>query len=130
MAIRVRYDIKVTLSESTSESNELGKTTPWIGVNDQQEDGGTWSQTIPGLTTDLLVDINGLADATFLGIKTDREIILKKNAAGGEPWTITPLGIGAEDGVFIVSTTGVTSLYISNAGAADAKVTFQVAGTN
>jgi len=130
MAVRIRLDIKVTISENPSESNELGKTTPWVGVNDQQEDGGSWSQTIAASTVDQLVDLNGLVDGTFLAIKTDQIIDIKKNAAGGEPWTIQPLGVGALDGFFIISTTGVTELYVSNAGAIDAKVTFMVAGTN
>lgn len=130
MAVRIRFDIKVTISENPSEANELGKTTPWVGVNDQQENGGSWTQTIAAGTVDQLVDLNGLADGTFLAIKTDETIDIKKNASGGEAWTIQPLGVGALEGFFIVSTTGVTALYVSNASAADATVTFMIAGTN
>ena len=130
MAVRIRLDIKVTISENPSEANELGRTTPWVGVNDQQENGGSWTQTIAAGTVDKEVDINGLADATFLAIKTDQTIDVKKNAAGGEPWTVRPLGVGALDGVFIISTTGITSLFISNSSSKDAIVTFMVAGTN
>jgi hypothetical protein len=130
MAVRIRHDIKVTISENPSEVNELGKTTPWVGVNDQQENGGSWTQNIAASTVDQLVDMNGLADATFLAIKTNETITIKKNGAGGEAWTIQALGVGSLDGFFVVSTTGVTSIYVSNAGAKDATVTFMVAGTN
>ncbi len=130
MAVRIRLDIKVTISENPGEANELGRTTPWVGVNDQQENGGSWTQTIDAGTVDQLVDLNGLADGTFIAIKASETITVKKNAAGGEPWTVQALGVGALDGFFIVSTTGVTSLYVSNSGSKDAIVTFMVAGTN
>ena len=130
MAVRIRLDIKVTISENPSEANELGRTTPWVGVNDQQENGGSWTQTIAAGVVDLPVDLNGLADGTLIAIKTDQAIDIKKNAASGEAWTVRPLGVGALDGFFIVSTTGVTSLFVSNSGGKDAIVTFMVAGTN
>ena len=130
MAVRIRLDIKATISENPGEANELGRTTPWVGVNDQQENGGSWTQNIAAATVDQLVDLNGLADGTFIAIKTDETIDIKKNGAGGEVWTIQALGVGALDGFFIISTTGVTSLYVSNSGAKDATVTFMVAGTN
>lgn len=130
MAIRIRLDIKVTMSENPSEANELGRTTPWLGVNDQQENGGTRTQTIAAAVVDQEISLNGLADGTFVAIKTDQTISVKKNSAGGEPWTVQALGVGALDGFFIVSTTGVTSLFVSNAGAKDAIVTFMIAGTN
>ena len=130
MAVRIRHDIKITISENPSEINELGKTTPWVGTNDQQENGGSWTQNIAASVVDQLVDLNGLADATLLAIKSDETISIKKNSAGGEPWTIQALGVSSLDGFFVISTTGVTSLYVSNAGAKDATVTFMVAGTN
>lgn len=130
MAVRIRHDIKITLSENPSEVNELGRTTPWVGVNDQQENGGSWTQNIAASTVDQLVDLNGLADATLLAIKTDETIDIKKNGAGGEVWTIQALGTGSLSGFFVISTTGVTSIYVSNSGAKDATVTFMVAGTN
>jgi len=128
MAIRVNFEILLQLSETTQESKELGKTSPWRGTNDQQINGGTFLQRIAAGASDVLVDLNGLANGTLLGIKSSEEITIKKNSAVGEAWTIKPLGIGALDGVMLITTTGVTSLYVSNAGSIDADVTFAFAG--
>ena len=128
MAIRTTFEILVQLSENTQEMKELGKSPPWKGTNDTQDNGGTWRQRIAAGTTDLAVDVNGLSNARFIAIKSDQEITIKKNSAGGEAWTIRPLGSGALEGVFVASTDGVTALYVSNAGSIDAEVVFSVAG--
>lgn len=128
MAIRVKFSVDLQISESSQGQKELGKTAPWAGTNDQQDNGGTWRQRIDAAASDILVDLNGLATGTLIAIKSDQEISVKKNSAGGEPWTIKPLGTGALDGVFLITTDGVTSLYFSNAGSLDAEVTISVAG--
>jgi hypothetical protein len=64
----------------------------------------------------------------MIAIKSNQEISVKKNGAGGEAWTIRPLGTGATDGIFVITTDGVTSLYLTNAGGLDADVTFSIAG--
>jgi hypothetical protein len=128
MAIRVKFDIDLQLSESSQGQKELGKSPPWSGINDQQDNGGTWRQRIDAGDTDILVDLNGLANGRLIAIKTDQEISVKKNSAGGEAWTIRPLGTGALDGIFMITTDGITSLYLTNAGSLDAEVTFSIAG--
>jgi len=128
MAIRVKFEIDLQVSENAQGQKELGKTAPWTGTNDQMDNGGTWRQRIDAGDTDVLVDINGLANARMIAIKSSEEISVKKNSAGGEAWTITPLGTGATDGVFVVTTDGVTALYLTNAGSLDADVTFSVVG--
>lgn len=128
MAIRVKFEVLLQLSETTQEGKELGKTSPWQGTNDQLENGGTWRQRIDAGATDIEVDLNGLANARLLAIKTDQEITVKKESAAGEPWVIRPLGTGALDGIFLITTDAVTKLYLTNAGSLDAEVTFSVAG--
>lgn len=129
MAIRVKYTIELSLSESTADAKELGQSPPWKGTNDLQDDGGTWRRRIPASTADVEIDINGLANAHLVAIKSNKEITVKKNAATGEPWTVRPLGSSAApDGIFVVTTDAVTKLYVSNPGAEDAEVTFSVAG--
>jgi len=128
MAIRVTFELLLQLSENTQELKELGKTAPWKGTNDLLENGGTWRQRIDAGATDVSVDLNGLATGRMVAIKTDQEITVKKNGAGGEPWTIKPMGTGALDGVFFATTDSVTSLFLSNPGAIDAEVTIAVAG--
>ena len=92
------------------------------------DEGGTWRQKIVAGATDVAVDLNGLANGRVLAIKSNQQITFKKNNAGGEPWTIRPLGTGALDGVFYATTDGITSLYFSNAGSLDAEVTISLAG--
>lgn len=127
MAIRVNFEAKLEISETTGEGKELGKA-DWNGKNDEQQNGGSFLQTIVAGSTDVLVDLNGLSDGALVGIKTDQEISIKKNSAAGEAWTVKPLGVGALSGIFIVTTTGVSSLYVSNSGSLDAEVTFVFAG--
>ena len=130
MAIRVKFELDLQISENSLGQKELGKTAPWSGTNDLQDNGGTWRQRLDAGATDVLVDLNGLATGRLIAIKTDQEITVKKDSAGGEPWTIRPLGTGALDGVFMITTDGVTSLYVSNAGSLDAEVTFSIAGVS
>lgn len=128
MGIRVNFQVDLSLSENTTEAKELGATPPWKGKNDQLEAGGTWRQRVDASTVDLEIDINGLANGRLLAIKTNKAISFKKNSSSGEAWSIRPLGTGATDGIFLITTDGITSLYLSNAGAEDAEVTFVVAG--
>lgn len=128
MSVRVYFEIELSVSEDTLGQNELGKTPPWKGKTDVLDNGGTWRQRVLAGATDVAVDLNGLSNANLVAIKTTQEISIKKNSAGGEEWIIKPLGTGATDGVFMVTTDGVTSLYISNAGSIDAEVTFSLGG--
>ena len=95
-----------------------------------QDNGGTWRQRFDAGATDVEVPLAGLVTGHLIAIKTDQEISVKKNAAVGEPWMITPLGTGATDGIFMITTDGVTSLFITNAGGLDAEVTFSIAGVS
>lgn len=128
MSIRINYNIEVSLSESLYQIKELGQTTPWKGVNDQCDDGGTWRRTIVAGAVNVAIDINGLANGRLIAVKTTAAITLKRNVTGDTGWPIRPLGVGATDGIFICSTDGLTSLYVSNSGTVDAEVTFVVAG--
>lgn len=128
MAIRVKFEVSLQISENSQGQKELGKTAPWCGTNDLQDNGGTWRQRLAAGDTDILVDLNGLANGRLIAIKSNQEILIKKNSAGGEAWTVRPLGTGATDGIFVITTDGVTSLYLTNAGGLDADVTFSIAG--
>lgn len=130
MAIRVKFELDLQISENSKGQKELGKTAPWSGTNDQQDNGGSWRQRLEAGSTDVLIDLNGLATGRMIAIKSDQEISVKKNSAVGEAWLITPMGTGASDGIFVITTDGVTSLYVSNAGSLDAEVTFSIAGVS
>lgn len=128
MAVRVSFQVELSISETTDSLNELGKTPPWKGKADVLDNGGTWRQRIAAGATDLEIDLNGLSNGRLLAIKTSQEITIKKNANTGEAWTIRPLGVGATEGIFVSTTDGITSLFVTNAGSLDAEVTFSLAG--
>lgn len=128
MGVRVSFEIGIQISENSQELKELGKTPPWSGKTDLLDDGGTWRQRILAGAVNVAVDLNGLANGRLIAIKTTQTITVKKNASGGEPWTIRPIGAGALDGVFCVTTDGITSLHFSNPGSLDAEVTISIAG--
>lgn len=130
MGIRVKFEVQLQLSETTQEGKELGRTSPWSGTNDQQDNGGTWRQRLDAGAADVEVDLNGLASAQLIALKSDQEITFKKDSAAGEVWTLRPLGTGALDGVLLLTTSGITKLYLSNAGSLDAEVTISVAGVD
>jgi len=128
MAVRVSFEIDLRVSENTQALSELGKTPPWKGKSDVLDNGGSWRQRILAGATDVAIDLNGLSNGKLVAIKTTQEISIKKNDAGGEAWIISPLGVGAVEGVFVVTTDAITALYVTNDGALDAEVTFSIAG--
>lgn len=130
MPVRATFEVLVQISENTSELKELGKSPPWRGTSDLQENGGTWRQKVAAGAVNVPVDLNGLANARFLAIKTNQLITFRKNSTAGETWTIRPLGSGALDGVFFCTTDGISSLFFSNPGTLAAEVTISLAGVN
>lgn len=128
MSIRVNYNINLSLSETTLEQKELGMTPPWVGTNDQLDDGGTFRRRITAGSVDVQVSLLGLSNGRLLAIKTTQQISFKKNSNSGEAWTIRPLGTGALDGIFLCTTDAITSVYVTNSGTLDAEVTFSVGG--
>lgn len=128
MSITVNINVDLSVSETSLENKELGQTSPWQGTNSQLDDGGSFRRKITAGSTDVAVPMLGLTNGRLLGIKTSQTISIKKNSSGGEPWTIRPLGVGAQDGMFLVTTDGITTVYVTNAGSLDADVTFIVGG--
>jgi len=128
MSIRANFNIDLSLSETTLEQKELGMTPPWVGTNDQLDDGGTFRRKITAGSTDVAVPLLGLSNGRLLAIKTTQQISFKKNSTAGEPWIVRPLGVGALDGIFLTTTDAITSIYITNSGTLDAEVTIAVGG--
>ena len=128
MSCRVTFEVLVQISENHLELKELGKSPPWRGTCDLNDDGGTRKQKLISGATDVQVDLNGLVNGRMLAIKTNQEISFKRNSTGGEPWTVRPMGFGAHEGVFFATTDGITALYFSNSGDLDAEVTISLAG--
>lgn len=127
---RIKFTFDFSISEDQTAGRELGQSPPWQGVTDAIADGGTFRRKILAHATDVLVGINGLSGLNWLAIKSDQTITFKKNSTMGEPTTLEALGVGAMDAILIMTTAGITSLYVSNPGATDAEVTFSMAGSD
>ena len=127
--MRVRFDIELSLSENSTEAKDIGNATLWKGVNDLMNDGSARKITLAGSASNVEVNLNGLSAARLIGIKTNKTITIKKNSTSGEPWSIQSLGTGALDGIYFITTAGITSLYLSNSTAETASVILFLAGT-
>jgi hypothetical protein len=127
---RIKFNLQWSVSEDSTGGRELGQSSPglWYGVNDQQDDGGTFSQQINASASNVLVPIFGLETATFLAIISDQTITISLNSTSNAPITLQPLGVGAPYAFWIGTLTDVTALYVSNPGSVNATVTFTIVG--
>jgi hypothetical protein len=130
---RIKFDFKWDISEDANGGRQLGSSDPrtgWFGVTDAVDNGGTYSCVILAGATNVPMALNNLANVNLLLIKSDQTIVFTKNSTSGEPTTLQALGAGATDALMAMTTTGITSLYISNNGSINANVVISVAGTD
>lgn len=134
MAVRVRYKVTVSISSTTAEEKDLANQTYEI-ANDALGEGGTVKYKVIAGATDLPIQFGQVASVKFLLIRTQAKdptqnpvaLTFKKNSNVGEAIVVAPLATEAE-GHMLLSTDGITSLYVSNAGAVDMEVTLIMAG--
>lgn len=135
MTVRVRYAITLGVSSTTAEEKDLGNGKFEV-VDDQQGEGGAWKTTLPKNTSDFQLKLDNIDDACFLFLRTTSKdptldpvtITMKRNVIGGEAVPITPLGL-AKEGHLLMSTSGLTALYLTNPSTTtDMEVTVFVAG--
>ncbi len=121
MAARTRYRVAVAISSNPdNEERDLGNTVSEV-VNDALGDGGTWQNVLPANATDVPVQLTQVSTARFVYLRAFANdpnqnpgpITLKKNSVGGESWTVEPLP-NAKEAQFLISTNGITGLYLSN----------------
>lgn len=134
MSIRVRYKLAVALSSSSSEEKDLGNYSYEV-VNDEQGEGGTWKTTVANGATDVQIQLGNVAAGQLLVVRTAAKdptespgaIQLKLNGTGTDPITVDPLG-STKEGLFMVTTTGLTTLHVSNPGSVVMEITVSAAG--
>ena len=135
MSVRIRYSLKVQISsDATVEDKDLGNASYEV-VSDEYNEGGLREFVLAAGSSDVAVALGNISAAAFLAIRTRArdpledpvEVTVKRNTVGNEEIPITPLSETAE-GHLLMSTSGLTALYASNAGSVDMKLAVAVIG--
>jgi len=134
MSVRVRYSLTAAVSSSTSENKDLGDGSFEV-VDDSQGEGGARKITLPGSAVDVLVNLCDVTDAKFFLLRATpkdanndcHEVKIRLNSPTGDEIPIKPLGTGKE-AYLMMTTDGLSSLYVTNTGSTDMSLTLFVAG--
>lgn len=134
MAVRIRYKITAYVSSTTAEEKDLANQT-WEVMTDTQGEGGSWKSTILPGDTNVPVLLGNLAIAKCLIIRTISKdptqlpvaLTFRRETTGGEAFIVAPLG-DAKEGHFLMSTSSLTALFVSNAGTVPMEIVVIAAG--
>ena len=133
-SLRIRTRVQVSLSSSEQEERDLGY--PWLDVvNDVLTEGGSQKTYVPVGATNVSLPLGGVAEVKYLYIRTNARdpnetpvtLTFRKNSTGGEAIDVVPMGSSGK-GILLLSTQGITALYVTNAGAVNMDVLYSVAG--
>jgi hypothetical protein len=125
--VRARVDLHVYISSTTAEERDLGK----IETNqfsDVSADGGVYKTTLPANAANVQLRMGNLGAVALLAIRTESvdptlvpsQVNIRKNSNQGEETAILPFQDGSglgKCGIYVVTTTGITSLFASNMSA-------------
>ena len=131
---RIRYSIQASVSSTSAEEKDLGNVSYEV-VNDDPGEGGVRKTLLAAGATDVSVMMNEISAARFVLIKTNTvdptdtlgAITVKKYAIGGEEITVEPLP-GATEAHMLLSTSGITDLFATNALTVDVYITVMAVG--
>lgn len=134
MAIRIRLGVNVAISSTTAEDKDLGYSQYEI-VSDAQNEGGNWKTRLAAGAVNIQAQLGNIASVKFLSIKTTVAnpldtpglVQVRKDSPSGEIITVTPL-TDTKEGHLIITTSGITAIYLSNPGTVDMDVTIAAAG--
>lgn len=134
MAIRVRYKISVAVSSTSAEEKDLANQSYEV-VSDAYGEGGSVKVLVAAGATDLAIQFPQVAAASLIVVRTKAKdpmvsgipLTFKKGSTLGEAIVVAPL-TGSKEGHLVLSTSGVTALYVSNSGAVDMEVTLTLVG--
>jgi hypothetical protein len=134
MTVRVRYRFVPQISSDALEARDLGNAFYEV-VSDLMTEGGSWKAIVPAGSVNVEIPFPGITSASFLVVRTTSvdptlpptTITLRKNSTAGENIDITPFG--NKEGLLVLTTSGITAVYASNASSStDMQLTFFVAG--
>jgi hypothetical protein len=131
---RIRYSIQASVSSTSAEEKDLGNVSYEV-VNDDPGEGGVRKTLLAAGATDVSVMMTEISAARFILIKTSAHdptdtlgaITIKKNAIGGEAITVEPLP-GATEAHLLLSTSGITDLFATNALTVDVDIIVMAVG--
>jgi hypothetical protein len=134
MPVRVRYDLSAAVSSTSAEDRDLGNVDFEV-VTDTLNQGGTWKTRLPASTPQTQYPLDSIPAASLLIIRTNAvdpnqtpvPITVQLNSPSATPITVAPLG-DAQEGHMLLSTMGITALYLTNTGGVDMEVTIVTAG--
>ena len=134
MPVRVRYELRVAISSTSSEEKDLGNIKREL-VTDREGEGGAWKTLLAGGATDVQIPLDSVAEVHLLGIITapkdpnqdPSNVLVRFNSITGEQRTIAPLA-DCKEAIMFFTTDGITSLHASNAGSTDMELILFVAG--
>lgn len=135
MPIRIRQQAAIAISSSPLKENKDLGNIEWDVKSDSLGEGGTSKTLVPAATTDLEIRLDNIASVSFLAIKTSAKdtnqtpasLDFKKESALGETITVTPLP-NTKEGHFLLTTSSITALYVTNSSAVDMEVVIIACG--
>lgn len=134
MPIRLRQSSTIAVSSGTQETKDLGNIY-WEVLTDGLNEGGTWKTQVPAGATDVEIRMDNIASVAFLALRTTAKdptqapiaLDFKKENVGGEVFTVEPLP-NTKEGHFLLTTSSITALYVTNSGVVDMEVIVVAAG--
>jgi hypothetical protein len=134
MPVRVRCKIEVAISSTSLEERDLCNLRREF-VSDRLGEGGSWKMLLAASAVDVSIPLDSVADVNLFGIiatpkdpnQDPQDILIRFNSITGEQRTISSLS-DCKEGLALLSTAGITSLFASNPGAADMEIILIVAG--
>jgi hypothetical protein len=134
MTVRVRYNIHSAISSTMAEERDLGNLALGI-VSDLLTKGGTWKTVLSAGASNVELYFDNISTINLLIMRTTTvnpndtpaNVVITINGPSTEALTIQPIP-STKEGHFLMSTTGVTSVYASNPGSVDMQLTIVAAG--
>lgn len=122
MSVRLRYKLSVAVSSTNAEDNDLGNTKFEVVADDNNE-GGVWKTTVAAAAT-VTLNLDNITSAKFLFMRfTPKDptlkmtaLVLTLNGTIVLP-PIYPVGSTQDEAIFMISTSGISSVQIANTDA-------------
>lgn len=135
MPVSATLSLCASLSSTSAETKDLGH----IERSDKvatYEEGGTFVDLLPAGAVNVPLSLGGLASCAVLILVTSPQdqnqagsvVEVRRNLITAEPTPIQPIG-QRKQGYYMVSTSGLTAVYLSNPGTTNMRVQYAVLGS-